>query len=294
MTDPDLDPYYSNLRNFVRMVANDYTNLLVLDAKGGLGKTHNVREVLRAEVDDDSHIIYRNGFTTPIELFKTLYLARFDECVVFFDDVTGISRNDKAMDMLKAATDTEGEENVVEYQTSRSIEHPYKPLSELPNTFTFRGSVILSFNETPDNPDFNALTDRGINYSLDFTYEERLEIISELAHSDEFSDLTIDEQHEVAEWIRGTTDPSYDVSLRTFDEVCSIYKYAKDTDANWEVMALDVLDMDVAKHTVLSLRETADLSVEEQIETFTAQTGYGRSKYYDILDELRDERGIGQ
>ena len=285
-----LTDYYGNLRNYVKMVTGGYSNLLMLDAKGGLGKTHNVTETLSEELDDDLWV-HQKGFTTPIELFKTLWKARHEDAVLFLDDMSGVTNNTKAIDMLKAATDTQGEENWVEYRTSRDIDHPYVDGETLPNTFCFRGRVIMSFNDTPDNRHFAALKDRGTFYNLSFSYQERLGLLDEIAKLPDFSSLPVSIQEETAEWIASVTDSSYDVTIRTFEEVLKMRQFAEENDADWEKMALEIFDMDYEKHLIIQMREANDMSIESQVEAFCLETGKSESHYYNLMSEIKSERG---
>jgi len=298
--DADLSDYYGNLRNYVKMVTGGYSNLLMLDAKGGLGKTHNVTETLSEELDDDLWV-HQKGFTTPIELFKTLWKARHEDAVLFLDDMSGVTNNTKAIDMLKAATDTQGEENWVEYRTSRDIDHPYVDGETLPNTFCFRGRVIMSFNDTPDNRHFAALKDRGTFYNLSFSYQERLGLLREIAKLTDFSSLPVSIQEETAEWIASVTDSSYDVTIRTFEEVLKMRQFAQDANCDggdggeasvdWEKMALEIFDMDYEKHLIIQMREANDMSIESQVEAFCLETGKSESHYYNLMSEIKSERG---
>lgn len=288
--EPNLDRFYGNLRNYVRMVCDGYSNLLLLDAKGGLGKTHNVLETLREELNTRDQFVHQKGFTTPIELYKTLWKARESGTVLFLDDMSGVTSNSKAIDMLKAATDTQGVENWIEYRTSRDIEHPYREGATLPNTFCFRGSIIMSFNDTPDNRHFDALKDRGTSYKLQFSYQERLELITEIAKLNDFSNLSISEQLETADWIRSATDASVEVSIRTFEEVCQMREWATKSGENWQNMALDVFNLDDEKHFIIQMRDSSDLPIEQQIEAFEDEFGKSESHYYNLLGEIKDER----
>lgn len=301
--EPDLEQYYGSLKNYVSMVTGGYTDLLMLDAPGGLGKTYNICRALESWQssgdstesaptgrDDSRKFIHKSGFTTPLELYKILYLARHENCILFLDDMSGITKKDKAVEMLKAATDTEGDENIIEYQSSRDIEHPTKSNKTLLNKFDFRGSLIMSFNDTPDNRHFEALKDRGIFHEMNFSYDERIEIIKELAKSGDFSPLSVEEQCEVAAWIESVTDPSVHVSIRTFEKVCQMRHFGQEESENWEKMALDVFDLDYEKYLVWTLRTETDMSVEEQIEIYEEVTGKCRSSYYNRKDELLNER----
>lgn len=286
---PDLDPFYGSLENYVRMVVGGYSNLLMLDAPGGLGKTYNVRRVLKEHLPECKWT-HAKGFTTPIELYKTLWKAQGEGHVLFLDDMSGITSNSKALDMLKAATDTEGEENWVEYRTSKDIDHP-SPNTErpLPNTFCFRGRIIMSFNDTPDNRNFEALKDRGTYYELNFDYQERISLIREIAKLDDFSELDVETQQETAAWVETVTDPSIEVSIRTFEHVCSMRYFGKQEDEDWEKMALDVFDLDYERYLIVRLMET-DAPVMDQINAFKHRTGKSQGHYYNLKNEIRSQR----
>lgn len=290
MDEPNLDRFYGNLENYVKMVVHDYSNLLMIDAKGGLGKTHNVVRVLSDECETDDHWVHQKGFTTPVELYKTLWRARHSDAVLFLDDMSGITNNTKAIDMLKAATDTEGAENWIEYRTSQDIDHPYLEGEVLPNTFNFRGSIIMSFNDTPENRHFDALKDRGTFYNLTFSYQERLDLIEEIAKLEDFSDLTISEQLETADWVRTVTDPSAEVTIRTFEEACQMRQFGQETGANWQEMALEVFDLDEEKYRIIDLRENSQMPVEQQVEAWCEEFDKSESTYYNRLSEIRSER----
>ena len=284
---PDLDPFYRSLENYVRMVTGGYSNLLVLDAAGGLGKTYNIKRVLRNEKAEDEWT-HTKGFTTPIELFKTLYMAQEEDHILFLDDISGISKNQKALDLLKAATDTEGEENWVEYRSSRGIEHP-RTGEPLPQTFCFRGRIIMSFNDTPDSPDFDAFVDRGTYYRMDLDYDDRMSLIREIAKLDDFSPLSVTEQQETAEWVAVVTDPSIEVSIRTFENVCQMRHYGQSEEQDWERMALDIFDLDYERYLIVRLMET-DLPVMQQIDEFKERTGRSQGHYYNLKNDIKAQR----
>lgn len=286
---PELDRFYGPLRNYVKMVTGGYHRLFMLDAQGGLGKTYNVKEVLAEELEP-SDWTHQKGFTTPVELYKTLWKAQRNGHVLFLDDMSGIRNKQKAIDMLKAATESDGPENWIEYRTSQDIEHPDNPEETLPNTFCFRGNIIMSFNDTPDTPDFNALKDRAVFYQFELDYEERLDLCREVAKLEHFSKLTISEQQEVAEWIANVTNPAINVSLRTFEEVCDMRHFGQMESQDWEQMAFEIFDLDYEKHLIIRMREVGEAPVEQQIEYFEQETGRSERYYYKLLNEIKSER----
>lgn len=302
-----IESHYESLRNYARMISRGYSDLLIVDGPGGLGKTHNVIDVLSNESDDDgdetigdevasiSSYVRQSGFVTPKSFYKQLYLARRSDTVLFLDDVNGITKSDKAIEMLKAATDTQGDENVVQYRTTDTIEHPDKAGEEIPQSFTFRGRIVMSFNETPDNPHFRAMKDRGVFYEMNFNHDERLEIIGKLADREDFSPLSVEKQREVHEWLEQSTDPTFNVTIRTFEKLCDMRRFTDVEGGSWDEMAMDMFDLDYEKHTVYQLRHDESYeSVKEQREEFKERTGRGRTHYYDLLDELRNEGKLAQ
>jgi len=78
---PDLDRFYSSLESYTKMVTGGYTKLFMLDARGGLGKTYNVKRICKEELDDPSKFQHMAGFTTPLELYKTLWKAQHEDTV---------------------------------------------------------------------------------------------------------------------------------------------------------------------------------------------------------------------
>jgi hypothetical protein len=87
------------------------------------------------------------------------------------------------------------------------------------------------------------------------------------------------------------TNSSFDVTIRTFEEVCKMREFAESTpDANWEEMALEIFNLDYKKHRIIELREAADMSVEEQVDEWCDEFDLSESKYYDLLSEIRAER----
>lgn len=286
---PELDKFYGSLENFVEMLIGGYSNMLMLDAPGGLGKTYNVKKVLKENLPDEKWT-HARGFTTPIELFKTLYQSQDNGHILFLDDMSGLTNNQKALDMLKAATETEGEENWIEYRTSKDIEHPSPNIDEpLPNTFCYRGRIIMSFNDTPDNRDFDALADRGTFYTLNFSYDERIRLIKEIAKLENFSDLQVGVQQETAGWVDSVTDPSIEVSIRTFENVCRMRYYGQQEGKDWEKMALDVFDLDFERYLISRLMDT-DKPVMEQIEIFKDNTGRSQGHYYNLKNKIVNQR----
>jgi hypothetical protein len=283
--EPELDWAYGTLERLVRMVANGYEDFLMLDAKGGLGKSHNIKRVLREELDE-SDWDYQCGYTTPLELYKTLYRGRSN--VIFLDDMSGITRNDKCVNMMKAATDTEGESNQVHWRSSRPPKDDFG--NELDKMFTFDGEIIMSFNETPDNRHFNALKTRGQIYELSFTYDERVRLMREVAKDDSLP-LNYEARVDTVDWIEAVTDASMEPSIRTLEKVLNNRAYSEEVDSSedWQESALELLNLDYEKGLLLILRnDDTYKTVEEERDKWMELTGKSQGTYYNRRGELKE------
>ena len=303
--EPDLEWAYGPLKNYVRMCVHGYAKLFMLDAAGGLGKTYNIKRVLEDELGaegqnagsprmDKRGWMHKAGYSTPLALFESLWEARHGD-VLFLDDMSGITKNDKCVEMLKAATDTEGDENWVTYESSSPPE--LGDDDKEVQRFNFQGSLIMSFNDTPSNRHFDALEDRAAGssaYRLDFPYEDRLRLITEIAKHGEISPLPYEMRMEMVDWIKTVTDPSIDVSIRTLKSVLDIRQFAVDSedDIDWEHMCLEAFDLDYEKYLIYEMRKDDEMPVSEQVEKYKEKTGKSQGQYYDKLSEIKTKRNI--
>jgi len=309
--EPDIEWAYGPLKEFTRMVVHDFSKLFMLNADGGLGKTYTVKQTLRESLgpegvgahsldDDERGWIYKAGHTTPLALFESLWEARHGD-ILFLDDMSGITKNDKAVEMLKAATDTDGETNKVVYESSRTPE--LGPQNKKVDNFTFRGGIIMSFNDTPDdNNHFNALEDRaagGSAYELTFSYDERIRLLEEIAKSDDISNLPYETRMNMVDWIKTVTDPSMAPSIRTLKSVLDAREYAASMshDVDWEQMCFEAFDFNRELYLIYTLmqrdipvkEETAGPNEDSQVGLFKAKTGKSSGYYFDKKSELRSQ-----
>ena len=120
--------------------------------------------------------------------------------------------------------------------------------------------------------------------------ERDLDLIDEIAKLDDFSELSIEEQLEIAEWIRTATNSSFEVTIRSFEELCKMREFGKARNVNWREMGLEVFDMDEEKYHIIEMREYSDMAISEQVSTFCEEFDKSESYYYDLLAEIRDDR----
>lgn len=265
--EPDTDEYYGHLRDYVRMVARGEKNALMLDAPPGIGKTFQIMDTLDEELDSDEYVKH-SGYCTPVELYHLLHEAREGK-VVFLDDIEGLLQNDSALGLLKQATWSEGEFRTVEWKSTSSK-------IEVEEQFIFEGKIIMCFNETPDGAIFNSLRDRCLPYHIDFTYEERIDLIHEIAKVP-YEGTEYEEREQVAGWIERHTCPeTTDVNLRTLFHCLDMYRYNPE---KWQGMAIELFDMDEEEHLIRELHYKHE-TVEDAAEEYMEETGNSRTTFF--------------
>jgi len=115
-------------------------------------------------------------------------------------------------------------------------------------------------------------------------------LIDAIAELDDFSDLSVPEQKEISSWLRSVTDSSYEVTIRTFEEICKMRQFGSENDEDWERMALEIFNINYEKHRIIEMREAMDMSIEEQVNEWCDEFDKSESAYYDCWDRIRAER----
>jgi len=215
----ELEKLYKIPIEYIEMVAKRQSRGLLLYGESSLGKSYRVKEVLkRLEVKEFSFI---SGHITPLKFYEKLFQAR--EGLVIFDDVN-ILDNLIILNMIKASLN-ENSQNVVEYHTTKKM--------NIPSSVVFNGQVIILLNDIPKrNEHLKAIESRVLKYHLQFTREEILKIIFEIAQKKEIEGTTILERIEIAKWIKDNTNrATQNLNIRLYLQAVDFYKYDKE---NWK------------------------------------------------------------
>lgn len=294
---PNVEPYYEKLEMNVDMLLQGIGNLVVIEASGGLGKSYNIKRILAHNLPNKQWTV-KSGKTTPLALYQTLYMCQDRGHVLFLDDISGLG-NDTAMELLKAATDTE-DLRKVSYSSSRQPDHPVEEDEKLPFDFIFRGKVIICSNDLPDDTDshFEALLSRAsTHYKMDkdFDYETVCEVIREVAKipqlvsDDNGNCLTVPEQQECAEWIIDISSEETGINLRTLEHVCNKRMYGKVHDKQWTKMAIDDLGMSTEQYIVYRLKQAAtddEITAKEAEQYFIEETSMTERTFYNYWQQV--------
>ena len=285
---PEIDHYYGPLRFFTQQVVKGDGDLLLLNAPAGIGKSYQINKVVKA--DCTGHYVPKAGYISPLELFHSLHETRNEGDILFLDDVSGITDDERALNILKGATWTEDEDRgrMVEWATTSDK-------IKCEQEFQYNGRIILCFNEMPDNEHINALKSRGKYYEMNFTYEQRIDIIHEIAKVP-YEDSTLEERQEVAEWIGHYTDATFeDLNLRILFHCLDIYLSCKSGDYeyaldDWTMLATELFGVDEDLQLVKDLLTECGTK-EAAAEAFEARTGQSRRTFFRRKKKLEEKLG---
>lgn len=131
---------------------------MIVSGPAGLGKSYTVESILEKwDPAGDRHEIVR-GYVRATSLFRLLHRHRALGNVLVFDDSDSIFNDDNALNLLKAACDT-NKKRTISYMTEASLVDE-ETAESLPKTFEFNGTIIFITNR-----DFDADIERGHKFA---------------------------------------------------------------------------------------------------------------------------------
>jgi len=283
---PDVDDYYSTLDTYTRMAARGEQNGVIVVGRPGIAKSYQIEETLKDEVERNDSTCWnyciRAGYVSPMALYETLYENQAEGNVLVLDDVDGVADHDTAASLLKGALEGQGssEKRMVEWDSNSN-----KLGDDVPSSFEFRGTIIMVFNEVPDgNEHFHAVKSRSMHYDLKFTFEERMQLIKEVAKAP-YTGLTYDDRMEVANWlIEYTTSEMDNVDLRSLFKCFDLRKSSVLEGDEWKLHAAEQLG--ISKDTIIGneLLKGTD-SVKKAAQLFADNTHHNIERFFHVMGE---------
>src|SRR3989338_860168 len=267
-----ISQHYFILQEYTKLLAKTKKIFgLLVEGSTGRGKTFQIlNSVLGLGLNLDKDFVVLTTYITPLEFYHFCYTNK-DKLIVI-DDVQEIFK-DKAtigviLSFLWSATPT------------RTVEwHSTTAKLKTPAQFNPTGKMIIVSNKIPE--EIASVKSRCLNYSIEFTHSEILEIIYEVC---KVSNIPM----EIADFIRDNTDmtTSDDVmNLRLPIKLYEIYKHNKE---NWQKLAKAQLNTD---REIIILKEIlgSSLSKVQQIKEFYERTGRHRSTFYRWKERIERE-----
>jgi len=266
---------YDELRDYVDAWSEGYLRFLVLEGRGGVGKSYTFKDVLENQYeptggdndlilqDNNSTVIWFSGHATPFSIYKRT--EAHPNAKVVFDDVDSLLNNKNSVALLKQICETGASE--VRWSTTRGRE-------EETMRYTSRHNVALITNRVDFNGGhLSALEDRAIY--LEFTPEphelwEKTQIITE---NQEILDYI--EEHNL--------HTTHGYSLRRVEKAIELLSAG----LNWRDILhpddVDYRDTDLAEQLYEAYND-GDITREEMLREWNTQTGQSERTLYRRVD----------
>lgn len=273
-SNPQVSKHYSNALDYVKMVARNYTNALLLYGEGGLGKSHLVLKTLKEEKTDFEFV---SGYITPLQLVNTLY--QHNGALFFFDDCEGLFNDEKTLSILKSATWSVGNERMIMYNSSTEK-------LTAPSKFSCNSRFIFCLNQLPvENPSLEALVNRTLSFPIYFSFKEKIELFFEVAKQP-YKNLSKEQRFGVIKFLKEhCSEATENLSIRTllkgFDMVC----YSND----WQRLLLGILDTNDYLEFIMQNEHEKPFI---QVEMFREKFGLSQASFYRKKKLLAQRRGM--
>lgn len=218
---------------------------LIVSGPAGLGKSYTVEQKMK-KLENAGHVVtYIKGYVRPLSLYRLLYNARFQHCVLVFDDSDSIFGDDVSMNLLKAACDSTETRKL--HWLSRSIDKIEDEDGEpIPTNFEFEGSVIFITNYDFDDliargsrlaPHFEALVSRS--HYLDLAMKTKLDYvvrIKQVVSQGMLRDKNISDYDAsiLVDFVENNMDNLRELSLRMVIKLATLMKMDY---VNWQKLA---------------------------------------------------------
>ena len=213
---------FNLLNDLAKMVVYDVTPSLIVTGEGGLGKTHEIKEVIDVTALQGCEYIFIKGYSTARGLYNTLY-DNNDKLIVF-DDCDSVLEDKVAVNILKSALDS--------YDT-RTISWMAKmnKNDEYPQHFDFTGRIIFISNKSKESID-GAILSRSLTVDLTMTPVEKIERMTTILPNilPEYDDEV---KVEALNFLNENKD-GVNINMRT---LIMVIKMANSNPDNWKSMA---------------------------------------------------------
>ncbi len=165
------------------------------------------------------------GYASPRGLYTTLYRHR--DKIIIFDDCDSIQKDPNALNVLKAALDSDDE---------RYVSWNSEPIggSDIPTTFLFTGSIVFVSNLNLKKID-DALKTRCLIVDLQMTADQRLERMESVLENVS-PDYEMNIKRDALNFLQENKDLCHDVNFRTLLAVIKV-RAAASKKTDWKRLA---------------------------------------------------------
>lgn len=218
---------FNLLNDLAKMVVYDATPSLIVTGEGGLGKTHQIKEVIDVTGLQGCEYIFINGYSTARGLYNTLY-DNSDKLIIF-DDCDSVLDDKVSVNILKSALDSY-DNRTISWMAKMNKNDKY------PQQFDFSGRIIFISNKSKDSID-GAILSRSLTVDLTMTPTEKIERMTTILPNilPEYDNDIKVEALKFLDDNKGNTN----INMRT---LIMVIKMANSNPDNWKSMASYMLN----------------------------------------------------
>jgi hypothetical protein len=257
---------YKELSFFVNMFKNGHADLLIIESRGGLGKSRLAEEILKDKIYLKilSHI-------TPMQLYIMGF--KFRDLPILIDDVDCLLYNEQNISLLKMFCETREVKRVSWLSTCGILREQGVPLS-----YETKSKVLILTNDFRVlSKKLGALQDRGWYIQFNPTDEKILNKIKEIKGYCDFN-LNNDEINKVYDLIEKYSS-FCKFSLRSFVKGLSLFKHCKNMKTDWRDILLHEMKVN-SKLILIGKCIDSHNSDKERIKMWE-DSGFSRRSFYD-------------
>ncbi len=261
---------YKELSFFLNMFKNGNCDLLIIESKGGLGKSRLLENIMLEEsyLRILSHI-------TPMQMFILGY--KYKNLPIIIDDVDGLMNNEESVSLLKMFCETT-ETKEIAWLTTHNL------LNQLnvPQRYETTSKVCILTNDFKElTKKISALRDRGWHICFEPNNEEILNKMREIIPL--INKLEYEEKLEIFNLIEKYSK-FCEFSLRTFIKGIQLFEECKEKDIDWNNILLNDLKINPKLVLLNNLLESYKEDKERIIQW--EKQGFSKRSYYDYKSLL--------
>ena len=205
---------------------------LVIAGPPGIGKTHNVMEMLTEGAVGAEGGTHRGwdvvkGHVTPIGLYQKLFQFRTKGNILVFDDCDSVWADETSANILKAVLDSCDRRTVQWNSESHALRR-----EDIPNSFEFRGSIVFitnkdfrTGNSTKMQAHYDAVLSRCHYLDLEMSRKTDLMLRIKQIVSDGMLDpygFVNGEEQQIVGFVRENMDDLNELSLRMVKKLADL------------------------------------------------------------------------
>lgn len=259
---------YKELKFYIEMFRNGNADLLIIEGRGGTGKSKIVNEIMR-----NTQHLRIGGHTTPMKLYMLGY--KFKNFPLIFDDVDSLLHNKRNVSLLKMFCETENEKQINWFTTNKLLQD-----QGVPSRYVTKSKVAIVCNDFKTiTKKIGALKDRGWHLEFKPTDQEILRKMKKIKGKIK-NGLDSSEKKEVLNLIERYSKFS-NFTLRTFIKGMQLYKECKDRGKDWKKKLLKSMEVNQKLVEVNKLIENYK-SDKERLEKWP----HSRRSFYEYKKKL--------